>query len=178
MSDAVKADPTAIPLQLDPTVQRMSGVAVHGNTPFDVPYVSWITPSLMQGGCADGLLLPDNVMHVVSLYPWERYTVRHELMSETRVRLYDDLAGPDRAQMVALANWINVCRQTGVTLVHCQAGLNRSGLLASLALMLDDGLTADQAIGLVRSSRSSAVLCNPVFERWLRDFDLTAVPGE
>jgi len=44
-------DPTRIDIDLDPRVQRMQGVAYHGNTPFDVPYISKITDGLYQGGC-------------------------------------------------------------------------------------------------------------------------------
>jgi protein-tyrosine phosphatase len=163
------ADPTAFPIQFDPREQRMRGTAIHGNTPFDVPFVSKITDNLWQGGCENGLVLPSEVVHVVSLYPWEAYKVCHELQSHLSVRLYDDLAGPDREQMMALARWINVCRKTGVTLVHCQAGLNRSGLLAGLALVLE-GRSPIDAVALLRSTRSPAVLCNPVFEDWLLSF--------
>jgi len=165
----VTADPTRIDLDVDPEARRFRGVAVHGNTPFDVPYVSRITDNLWQGGCTTGLVVPDAVSHVVSLYPWESYTARHELLSRTVVRQYDSLDGPDRDQLVALAQWVNVCRKSGVVLVHCQAGLNRSGLLVGLALVLD-GLTPDEAIALQRERRSQAVLCNPVFESWLRAF--------
>lgn len=170
----MSVDPTAFPIQFDPREQRMRGTAIHGNTPFDVPFVSKITDDLWQGGCENGLHLPREVRHVVSLYPWEAYKVSHELLSHTSVRLYDDLVGPDREQMVALARWINVCRKTGVTLVHCQAGLNRSGLLAGLALVLE-GRSPAEAVSLLRSTRSPAVLCNPTFERWLLDFDVEAV---
>lgn len=172
----MSADPTAIPIQFDPQEQRMRGTAYHGDTPFDVPYISKVTDDLWQGGCTDGLVLPSRVDHVISLYPWESYTVRHELKSLTQVRLYDDLDGPDREQMVALARWINVCRRSGVTLVHCQAGLNRSGLLAGLSLVLT-GATPQEAIDLLRASRSPAVLCNPVFEGWLLAFEEETTRG-
>lgn len=162
-------DPTAIDIEFDPTVQRMRGVAVHGNAAFDVPYLSKITGDLWQGGCMDGLVLPREVQHLVSLYPWESYRVEHPLQSSLSVRLLDDLEPPDRDQMIALARWVNVCRRTGVTFVHCQAGLNRSGLLAGLALVLE-GHTPDDAIELLRVSRGPAVLCNPVFQEWLRTF--------
>ena len=162
-------DHTAIPIQFDPTQRRMRGRAFHGNASFDVPFISQITGTLWQGGCQQGLRLPAHIKNVISLYPWEKYTVKHELDSVTSVRLYDDLIGPDRDQMIALAQWINVCRKKGDTLVHCQAGLNRSGLLTGLALVLD-GYTPDDAINLLRETRSPAVLCNPVFEQWLRDF--------
>lgn len=59
----------------------------------------------------------------------------------------------------------------GVTLVHCNAGLNRSGLIAALALMLQ-GRSADAAIELLRQRRSPEVLHNKTFERWLRQLTL------
>jgi protein-tyrosine phosphatase len=52
-------------------------------------------------------------------------------------------------------------------LVHCQAGLNRSGVVVAYALMLN-GMSAAEAIARIRERRSPAVLCNPQFERWLR----------
>lgn len=159
-------DPTAIPLQLDPEHQRMRGTAIHGNTPFDVPYISRVTDTLWQGGCADGLVLPRQVEHLVSLYPWESYAVYHELRSTLKVRMYDSLGLPDEGQLVALVRWVQECRKTGITLVHCQAGLNRSGLLAALVLM-DGGMTAEKAISVLREQRSPAVLCNPAFEEYL-----------
>ena len=58
----------------------------------------------------------------------------------------------------------------GPTLVHCQAGLNRSGLVAARALMLLDGRSAAQAINDVRR-RSPVCLCNETFTNWLRGFD-------
>ncbi len=162
-------DPTAIPIELDPAHQRMVGVAVHGNTPFDVPYVSQITGNLWQGGCANGLMLPANVEHVISLYPWEQYRPKRDLKSMLAVRLYDSLDAVDREQVIGIAEWVNVCRADGVTLVHCQAGLNRSSLVAGLALVLG-GWTPEKVIAKLRAKRSPAVLCNPVFEQWLRDF--------
>lgn len=164
-------DPTAIPMQVDPREQRMRGVAVHGNTPFEVPYISHILDNLWQGGCASGLMLPPNIMHVVSLYPWEKYDTRHNLDSMLYVRMYDDLEGPNTELVVGLARWVNVCCARGVTLVHCQAGLNRSGMVAAVALMLD-GLSSDEAIELLRATRSPAVLCNPNFVSWLHELEL------
>lgn len=90
-----------------------------------------------------------------------------ELDSFTEVRLYDGKDVPDTEQLYSLARWINICKQHSRTLVHCQAGLNRSGLLAELSLVLD-GMQADEAIALLRATRSPAVLCNKAFEKWLR----------
>jgi protein-tyrosine phosphatase len=52
--------------------------------------------------------------------------------------------------------------------VHCQAGLNRSGLITARALMLR-GMSATDAIQLLRKRRDPAVLCNAVFANWLVD---------
>ncbi len=145
-------------------------MAVHGNVPFDVPYLSEITDNLWVGGCADGLILPGFIQHVVSLYPWESYLLRHELMSQIAVRMYDSIDGPDRDVVVTLARWVNVCRKTGPTLVHCQAGLNRSNLVAGMALIMGGiapGLDPKDAIALLRDKRSPAVLCNPSFVKIL-----------
>jgi len=68
-----------------------------------------------------------------------------------------------------------------VCLVTCHMGLNRSGLVAALALMLPQAaggprwshndtpccLTSDQATSLVRRARGPSALGNPFFERML-----------
>lgn len=160
-------DPTAFPIQFDPREQRMVGIARHGDTPFDVPFISQIDGNLWQGGCTNGLVLPPFIDHLVSLYPWEAYTVRHELQSALTVRQFDSLEDENTEQLYGIARWINTCRADGPTLVHCQAGLNRSSRVAALALILD-GMAPDAAVALLREKRSPAVLCNPAFEAWVR----------
>lgn len=160
-------DPTAFSIRFDPTIQRMEGIAIHGNTQFDVPFISQITENLWQGGCETGLVLPEHIDHLVSLYPWERYTVKHELKSETYIRLYDSLDKLDRDEILSIASWVNACRNTGITLVHCQAGLNRSSLIAAAALWLSGPEQMDEIIELIRKKRSPACLCNPNFQTWL-----------
>lgn len=169
----MKHDPTAFAIDFDPTSRRMRGVAIHGNTPFDVPFISEIVPGFYQGGCEQGLVLPDFIKHVVSLYPWEKYTRHKGVETFREVRMYDSSDEPFAEEVVEIARLVNECRAKGPTLVHCQAGLNRSGLIAATALMLD-GMTADEAIATLRSSRSPAVLCNKTFENWLRRLDLAA----
>ena len=159
-------DPTKIDIAFDPTVQRMTGITVHGSIPFDVPFISEIAPNLWQGGCQNGLVLPPFMKHLVSLYPWEAYEIRHKIHSGLAILMYDSI-DQEFSQVDAIAAWVNACRADGPTLVHCQAGLNRSSLVAARALMME-GMTADEAIKLLREKRSSACLCNPSFERWLR----------
>lgn len=171
-------DPTKIKLQtnvkaeFDPTVQRMVGVATHGNTPFDVPFISQIEGNLWQGGCETGLILPHFFKHIISLYPWEQYKVSHDLKSSLSVVMYDSLE-QSTDQVDAIADWVYQCTKDGPTLVHCQAGLNRSSLVAAKVLMRmgSEGRgyrSADEAIRILRERRSPACLCNPAFEMHLR----------
>jgi len=153
----------------NPRVKRMVGRAVHGNTPFDVPFISEIEPGFYQGGCEEGLKLPTDIVHVISLYAWERYTQHEDVQTFHEVRMYDSSSMPDEKNVLLLAKIVNLCRADGPTLVHCQAGLNRSGLIVGLALVLE-GRTPDEAITHLRESRSPAVLCNRTFETWLRDY--------
>lgn len=159
-------DPTKIDMHLDPEVQRMSGIAYHGDTPFDVPYISPIADKLWQGGCREGLVLPHFIDVVISLYPWERYSIENGA-ERIEIKMYDSVdQGFEQVDMIA--ELVNAKRAEGKNvLVHCQAGLNRSGLVAARALMLH-GLTADEAISLLRSQRSEACLCNPAFAAYLR----------
>ena len=102
-------DPTRIDIDTDPLTRRMKGVAYHGDTPFDVPYMTEIDARLWQGGCETGMILPANITHVVSLYPWERYEIQHTVDSELYVQMYDSEAqGFEQVDM--LAAWINACR--------------------------------------------------------------------
>jgi hypothetical protein len=162
-------DPTAFPIEFDPTVQRMRGRAIHGNTPFDVPFISELDHNLWQGGCENGLVLPPFITSVLSLYKWEHYDVQHPCEVLT-VTMYDSATEPvDRDQIIELAEWVNDRRKAGPVLVHCQAGLNRSSLVASAALILG-GLSPEAAIEQVRQRRSPACLCNSTFEAWVRGF--------
>jgi protein-tyrosine phosphatase len=169
----VSIDTTRIKLDTNPQTKRMTGTTAHGYIPFDVPFMTEVAPNLWQGGCETGLVLPKHIKHLVSLYPWEAYKVRHELSSAVSVRMLDSTE-QTAAQIPALAAWVNVCREDGPVAVHCQAGLNRSSLVVASALMLD-GMTADAAIALIREKRSPACLCNPAFEEWLRGQDKTVI---
>ncbi len=104
-------DPTAIDIALDPMRQHLIGITAHKQLPFDVPVISEISRNLWQGGCREGLVLPDFVKHLVSLYPWEQYDIRHTVDSEMYVRMYDS-AEQGFEQVDALAAWVNVCRET------------------------------------------------------------------
>lgn len=163
-------DHTAFHIDFDPTQRRMRGWAIHGNTPFDVPFISNIEGNLWQGGCEAGLKLPGNIQHVISLYKWEDYD-HGPLKTHEVVTMYDDSnAAVNSSEVDLLASLVNYLLKTGEdVLVHCQAGLNRSSLIAARSLMLRDQnpLSAPEAISLIRERRSPACLCNPAFEKWL-----------
>lgn len=153
-------------LEADLKTHHIEGIAQQGYTPFSVPLISHVEGHLWQGGCVNGVNLQGKFKHIISLYPSERYIPGGPLDSFVEVRLYDRGEVPDEVQLETLAQWINNCRETGTTLVHCQAGLNRSGLLAGLSL-IRAGMEPATAISLLRESRSPAVLCNKTFEQWL-----------
>ena len=153
----------------DVDTHHIEGYARHHHAAFSMPLITQIEPNFWQGGCRDRVSLGAHFKHVISLYPWERYKTEKPLDSFTEVRLFDSHDMPDREQIIALAIWVNVCRRLGPTLVHCQAGLNRSGLIAGTALILS-GMDPKAAIEKLRASRSPAVLCNSSYERFLLEF--------
>lgn len=169
-ADVSRDEVTDKQLANDPMHKRMVGVALHGNTPFDVPFISHIEGNLYVGGCETGLVLPSMFKHVVSLYPWERYRVKHDLSSFLEVRLFDSSELPHSA-ILSIAEWASQCLETGPTLIHCQAGLNRSPLITAVVMSIYDGFTPEAAIALLREKRSPAVLCNPYFEEWLKELE-------
>lgn len=159
-------DPSYIPLTTDPTKRHLSGVTAHGHISFSVPFISQIDGNLWQGGTASGLTLPDFIENIVTLYPWESYVLHDHVKSVTSVRMYDSV-DQDFSQVDDIARLVNEKCLEGPTVVLCQAGLNRSSLITTRALMLR-GMSADEAIQLLRQKRSVACLCNPAFEAWLR----------
>lgn len=50
--------------------------------------------------------------------------------------------------------------------IRCQAGLNRSGLVTALVLIIH-GIDPEEALKIIRDKRSSDALCNLDYEYWL-----------
>jgi len=132
---------------------------------FKAPLVSHIEGNLYMGGCLDGTILPDDFHKVFSLYPWEKYTIGPKT-ERVELRLYDAAEMPDEATLHDVADQVVESLTHGKTLVHCQAGLNRSGLISALVLVKLGRSPAD-AIALLREKRHAVVLCNATFESWL-----------
>lgn len=85
------------------------------------------------------------------------------------------LSATDAAVVIDLARTAHAAWRSGSrVLVRCQAGVNRSGLVTALVLMLE-GYSAESAIALLRERRASVVLCNSDFEGWLLTCAATAI---
>jgi hypothetical protein len=64
---------------------------------------------------------------------------------------------PEYAPLVALADLVADLRRAGKRmLIHCAGGMNRSGLLVAAALVRD-GMSAQDAIDLIRARRPGAL---------------------
>ena len=82
--------------------------------------------------------------------------------------LIEDGPAPDFATLVAMADLVADLRAAGKrVLIHCAAGINRSGLL-SAASLIRGGTDPDEAVRLVRAARTHA-LNNPNFVEMLQD---------
>lgn len=152
--------------------RRMSGharVAMERGLPsyFDVDMITHVVDNLWQGGCEQGLKLDDDFVKVVSLYPWEQYELGPNT-ERVEVKMYDSHDGVDWGDLDRASDEVLEGLTRGKTLVHCQAGLNRSGLVAAVTLM-KLGYTAQQAIDILRATRSPLVLCNQTFVKQLHE---------
>lgn len=137
-----------------------------------VPVRSEIAERLWMGGCQDnGEDLGSEFAYIVALTNSQYH--RYKADFDTTVLRYDlkdtTHTAPNEKQIFDIAKIVSAFRSKGNTLVHCQAGLNRSGLVVGLSLMLD-GWTAKDAIELMRKGRCEVVLCNERFEKWLLDY--------
>lgn len=130
---------------------------------FSMPLITEILPGLWQGGCIDGVRLADDFDLVVSLYPWQEFKLGPNTAIISR-EAYDADEVPDVEDLVEAA--FTAWKGGKKVLIHCQAGLNRSGLVAAQVLMRY-GCSPSDAISLLREKRSPVVLCNRAFERWL-----------
>ena len=146
---------------------------------WDFPLWSEILPNLWVGGTDDDDTLEDSVnLHanrkitkddfdaVVTLYAWAQPV--DWMVEELRFGFYDSgIAHIDMEALHRAASFaVDQVRNGNKVLIRCQAGLNRSGLTAALAL-IQMGYKPDEAIDVLRAKRSRYVLINKEFEEFL-----------
>jgi hypothetical protein len=157
----------------------------HEIVDWDFPLWSEILPNLWVGGTDDDDTIEDSAnIHtsrnitkdefdaVVTLYAWANPV--DWMVEELRFGFYD--SGISHIDMKALhraASYaVDQVQNGNKVLIRCQAGLNRSGLTAALAL-IKMGYKPEDAINLLREKRSKYVLCNGEFEEFVRTLDKT-----
>lgn len=136
-----------------------------------------ILPNLFMGGTADEATIdiPQELKHfnganefdcVVTLYAWASPV--NWGVEERRFGFPDaDIIEEYIPTIIELAKWAHAKWISGKRVnIRCQAGLNRSGLITALVLMIN-GLSADEAIDMLREKRSTYALCNGEYEHWL-----------
>lgn len=151
---------------------------------------SQVLPRLFQGGTGDdrwdshawgsrgpaGGCDPDTVGYdaVATLFAWA--PPAEWGVEELRFGFPDSaLHGEDIHRVIRVARWAHERWTAGDrVLVRCQAGLNRSGLVMAMVLMLD-GWTAAEAIRRIRERRAEVALVNNDFVDWLIDHGAEAL---
>ena len=125
---------------------------------------------LYQGGAMPGGIWPDNIDVIVQMNKEENWRSRipsNKYYSAWQIP--DDELDADQYELVrSLASHVHSFLREGKNvLVHCSAGLNRSGVVVARALMYM-GYSPDAAIGLVQTARGMGALGNPYFRAWLQ----------
>lgn len=144
------------------------------------PEPSELAPGLWQGGTntdeAHGYALAANGRSpyrvVITLF--DGAPLAPNDVEEHRLPFEDAELKPEEvSQLLALAEVAHARWKAGeVVLVRCEAGVNRSGLVSSMVLLIS-GLTPAEAIGAVRAARGPMALSNESFERWVLSSQVT-----
>ena len=141
------------------------------------PLYSEVAPNLFMGGTDDNATIDQAqpLRHfeggnefdcVVTLYAWAapaNWGVEERRFGFPDANIIEEYI----PTILELAQWAHTKWASGKKVnIRCQAGLNRSGLVTALTLMIS-GMSADQAIDTLRAKRSSYALCNGEYEHWL-----------
>lgn len=128
-------------------------------------WISKIYNNLYMGGCFNGLALPSHIKHIVSLETDMRYDttgldITYQVFPMLDIEekpIYQNFMKPAEIAYQHFLTGENV-------LIHCQAGINRSGLVTA-ATLFKIGFSPEEAIDLIRQQRFSECLGNEYFER-------------
>ena len=134
--------------------------------------VSHIKDNLYVGGCVGGTDVADFFSHIFSLYMWERYVFDESKTEFHEFEMYDSRNGLSIEMVERVSDLVaDALRDGGNVLIHCQAGITRSNLVASVALMKRYGMSAREAVSLLEDRRSSLVLSNQAFRDYALGLD-------
>lgn len=143
----------------------------------ELPLYSEILPNLWQGGTAEenwvnkATALPtledpksfDTVVTLTTVANPMGYHVKELRFGFPDAELFDE----HNMSIEHVADWTYQEWKSGnKVLIRCQAGINRSGLIMALVLMRE-GLSANEAIELIRQKRSEFALSNIHFQAYL-----------
>lgn len=137
----------------------------------NIPLISEIIKgSLYVGGCEPYLDLPEFIDHVVSMYPWGKYSL-NENQTRDEFSMYDAEGDVDVVMLeAAVQSVLTALEQRKTVLIHCQAGINRSNLVAAIVLIRWALITPDEAIEMLREKRDPYILSNSDFEAYVRAY--------
>jgi protein-tyrosine phosphatase len=102
----------------------------------------------------------------------EYQTAQFPGMDVSCIRLHDDgktlLTDKDKRRAIKLAyEVIENLKQKKKVLVTCMQGLNRSGLIVALTLMIGGNFPLGQVVGMIREQRGPHALSNADFVKFL-----------
>jgi atypical dual specificity phosphatase len=146
---------------------------------------TWIIPDLLSGMACPGYfteldadldhLAYEGVTHIVTL---TEYPLMMPPKSEFQVHHMPvvDFAAPENTQVLRFCQLVDEAAEKGErVMVHCLAGIGRTGTFLAAYLMWKDGLTARQALSHVRGIRKEYVQSVEQeafledWETWLRE---------
>lgn len=156
--------------EADLTSHHIEGFTKPGRLGISLPLFSHIHENLWVGGRPEGEV-PERFQFIINCIGNDDdppYII-HPHQIYTRIPLIDKLDPalmPTAEILWHLRVYIAGCLDIGSTLVHCKGGINRSALMAALALMTT-GMSAKTAIALLREKRHEALLSNETFYDYL-----------
>jgi protein-tyrosine phosphatase len=87
---------------------------------------------------------------------------------------FDDEGLPDLEQLWRTVTWVcGAIRAGRHVLVHCDAGLNRSGLVCALVIRVLQGFGGAHAVEFIRACRDPYALCNDAFVAYIESAEAT-----
>ena len=138
----------------------------------DLDLVSHIKDNLYVGGCVQGTNVEGYFRHIFSMYPWERYAFNAVQTELHEFKMYDSHNALDIETVEAASDAVvEALSEGGNVLVHCQAGINRSNLVASRALMKAYDMSSTDAIRLLEEKRHPLILSNQTFKDYVLSTD-------